>query len=134
MNSVPGWYRDPSGQFPQRWWDGSEWTSRVMSQGVERVDLTDSAEARNASSQKVQIQRYLDSAFDRGLLDPATHRSLRDDLATWDPSRVQAAPSTARSTVGTAPAPPLRPVPAPPSQYRPPPPVVRATPPPPTAY
>ena len=25
----PGWYPDPSGQFPTRWWDGRSWTGHV---------------------------------------------------------------------------------------------------------
>lgn len=26
----PGWYKDPSGHFPKRWWDGTDWTDRVV--------------------------------------------------------------------------------------------------------
>lgn len=25
----PGWYPDPSGEAPLRWWDGHRWTTRV---------------------------------------------------------------------------------------------------------
>jgi membrane protease YdiL (CAAX protease family) len=25
--SLPGWYRDPFGRFPARWWDGEGWTA-----------------------------------------------------------------------------------------------------------
>ena len=28
----PGWYQDPSGNPQLRWWDGSQWTSRVTTQ------------------------------------------------------------------------------------------------------
>jgi hypothetical protein len=27
----PGWYRDPSGSFAWRWWDGRSWTSHTAS-------------------------------------------------------------------------------------------------------
>lgn len=31
QTSLPaaGWYADPSGQFPRRWWDGEKWTASV---------------------------------------------------------------------------------------------------------
>ena len=25
--SLPGWYPDPFGRFPTRWWDGEAWTA-----------------------------------------------------------------------------------------------------------
>lgn len=27
---LPGWYQDPSGDYEQRWWDGTAWTDRVV--------------------------------------------------------------------------------------------------------
>ncbi len=36
----PGWYADASGQFEQRWWDGSGWTARVRTGGEEWFDPT----------------------------------------------------------------------------------------------
>ncbi len=26
---APGWYEDPTGKAPLRWWDGSTWTDRT---------------------------------------------------------------------------------------------------------
>jgi Protein of unknown function (DUF2510) len=34
----PGWYADPAGQFPQRWWDGTTWTAKVRYDLVETQD------------------------------------------------------------------------------------------------
>ncbi len=33
----PGWYPDPQGVHAFRFWDGSQWTSRVEDSGVEQV-------------------------------------------------------------------------------------------------
>ncbi|HWH26959.1 MAG TPA: DUF2510 domain-containing protein [Pseudolysinimonas sp.] len=30
-SAPPGWYPDPSGQAPQRWWSGTQWTPHVNS-------------------------------------------------------------------------------------------------------
>lgn len=32
---APGWYPDPSAQHELRYWDGTQWTSRVEDGGVE---------------------------------------------------------------------------------------------------
>ncbi|HSF86389.1 MAG TPA: DUF2510 domain-containing protein [Acidimicrobiia bacterium] len=34
MGDGPGWYRDPSGAYSYRYWDGAQWTSRVSSGGA----------------------------------------------------------------------------------------------------
>jgi hypothetical protein len=36
--SPPAWHPDPSGRFHYRWWDGSEWTSQVSSDGHHLID------------------------------------------------------------------------------------------------
>jgi Protein of unknown function (DUF2510) len=36
--SPPAWHPDPSGRFQFRWWDGSEWTSHVATNGQVMVD------------------------------------------------------------------------------------------------
>ena len=36
--SPPAWHPDPSGRFHYRWWDGSEWTSNVATDGYVLVD------------------------------------------------------------------------------------------------
>jgi hypothetical protein len=28
--TAPGWYQDPQGRFPQRYWDGTRWTEHVV--------------------------------------------------------------------------------------------------------
>ena len=35
---VPGWYRDPYGRYPQRWWDGSRWAQNVNGSGGPSLD------------------------------------------------------------------------------------------------
>ncbi|MGH9036845.1 MAG: RDD family protein [Acidimicrobiia bacterium] len=35
---VAGWYRDPSGRFELRYWDGTTWSEHVASSGVMYVD------------------------------------------------------------------------------------------------
>ena len=32
VDPVEGWYRDPSGRFPDRWWNGSAWTKWTRDQ------------------------------------------------------------------------------------------------------
>jgi hypothetical protein len=36
--SPPAWHPDPSGRFQFRWWDGSEWTSHVATNGQVMID------------------------------------------------------------------------------------------------
>ncbi len=36
--SPPAWHPDPSGHFQYRWWNGSEWTSHVSTDGHVLVD------------------------------------------------------------------------------------------------
>jgi hypothetical protein len=36
--SSPAWHPDPSGRFHYRWWNGSEWTSQVSTDGHHLVD------------------------------------------------------------------------------------------------
>ena len=37
-HSPPAWHPDPSGRFHYRWWDGSEWTSQVSTDGHHLID------------------------------------------------------------------------------------------------
>jgi hypothetical protein len=39
-SAVPaaGWHPDPSGRYQHRWWDGTDWTSAVTTDGVTTVD------------------------------------------------------------------------------------------------
>jgi hypothetical protein len=30
MTTRPGWYPDPSGRYPKRWYDGTDWTASVL--------------------------------------------------------------------------------------------------------
>ena len=36
--SPPAWHPDPSGRFHYRWWDGSQWTSQVSTDGHVAID------------------------------------------------------------------------------------------------
>jgi hypothetical protein len=36
--SPPGWHPDPSGRFHYRWWDGTQWTSQVSTDGHHLID------------------------------------------------------------------------------------------------
>lgn len=36
-----GWYPDPSGRFKERWWDGTRWTSSVVSESADSGGLQD---------------------------------------------------------------------------------------------
>ncbi len=38
--SPPAWHPDPSGRFQFRWWDGSEWTSHVATNGQVMIDTS----------------------------------------------------------------------------------------------
>jgi hypothetical protein len=37
-HSPPAWHPDPSGRFHFRWWDGSQWTSQVSTDGHHLID------------------------------------------------------------------------------------------------
>ncbi len=36
--SPPAWHPDPSGRFHYRWWDGTQWTSQVSTDGHHLID------------------------------------------------------------------------------------------------
>ena len=38
VSSPPAWQPDPSGRFHYRWWDGTQWTSQVSTDGHHLVD------------------------------------------------------------------------------------------------
>lgn len=49
MNAEAGWYRDPTGRYEQRHWDGSVWTERVRSGAGETLDpLADATSSSDA--------------------------------------------------------------------------------------
>jgi Protein of unknown function (DUF2510) len=37
-HSPPAWHADPSGRFHYRWWDGTQWTAHVSTDGHHLVD------------------------------------------------------------------------------------------------
>ena len=37
-SSPPAWHPDPSGRFHYRWWDGTQWTSQVSTDGHHLID------------------------------------------------------------------------------------------------
>lgn len=44
--AEPGWYADPSGRFPFRWWDGAEWTSYAADTAVQWDEVPEHEEPR----------------------------------------------------------------------------------------
>jgi hypothetical protein len=40
MTNPPGWYPDPIGQAPQRYWDGNQWTHALAAPTVIAVPVT----------------------------------------------------------------------------------------------
>src|SRR4051794_30617176 len=38
MSEPAGWLPDPYGRFQQRYWDGSQWTAHVVTNGQQQVD------------------------------------------------------------------------------------------------
>ncbi|MDQ1709845.1 MAG: hypothetical protein QOG49_1230, partial [Frankiaceae bacterium] len=52
-----GWHPDPSGQFEQRYWDGSQWTEHVAHQGQQGVSaLGPPPQVQTSSADQVQRQ------------------------------------------------------------------------------
>ncbi|MBM3718985.1 MAG: DUF2510 domain-containing protein [Actinobacteria bacterium] len=37
-NPPANWYKDPSGRFELRYWNGSAWTEHVATNGVQSID------------------------------------------------------------------------------------------------
>jgi hypothetical protein len=35
---AASWQADPTGRFPQRWWDGARWPDRVANGSTQAVD------------------------------------------------------------------------------------------------
>ena len=36
MSTRPGWYPDPSGRYPKRWYDGNDWTASVLNHNAQQ--------------------------------------------------------------------------------------------------
>jgi uncharacterized protein YxjI len=62
MTNTPqipaGWHPDPTGKFEQRYWDGSNWTDHVATQGQQGVDPIDAPRPVSTSSPE-QVQRQV---------------------------------------------------------------------------
>ena len=138
--TVTGWYPDPSGRHERRWWDGRSWTPRVLDGDRDAIDLdTSTADGFD------DIRAYVEGAFTRGLLDPATHDRLLADVEEFahpwlavQPELVTVGPAVAagRSATLDGGLPPLGGVatrPPPPTALPPPPPPPPPLPPPPPA-
>ncbi|HEV2888933.1 MAG TPA: phospholipid scramblase-related protein [Frankiaceae bacterium] len=56
-----GWYPDPSKQFEQRYWDGTDWTEHVVSQATGQAvsPLTPAADRQVQVSRPEQVQRQV---------------------------------------------------------------------------
>ena len=57
----PGWYPDPSSQFEQRYWDGSQWTEHVVAPGTGQTTspLQPAAGDHVRASSPQQVQRQV---------------------------------------------------------------------------
>jgi hypothetical protein len=68
--TPPGWYADPSGAAPLRWWDGTQWTAHV-SQPTAPADPA-AAAASVAAAPAAPVQYAPAGPAPRPHLDPAT--------------------------------------------------------------
>ncbi|WP_314646722.1 DUF4041 domain-containing protein [uncultured Microbacterium sp.] len=64
QTAQPGWHPDPSGQFEQRYWDGTAWTEHVFAGGAQAVAplARSRAEARAFATQSAVAPRPEPSA------------------------------------------------------------------------
>ena len=44
--AAPAWYKDPTGRYEQRYWDGARWTDHVSTGGKPTVDAVDRSATR----------------------------------------------------------------------------------------
>ncbi len=49
MNPPANWYPDPTGRHGQRYWDGTQWTEHVFTDGVQGVDALDDTAVADSS-------------------------------------------------------------------------------------
>ena len=48
--AAPAWYKDPTGRYEQRYWDGARWTDHVSTGGKPTVDAVDRSAARTPAT------------------------------------------------------------------------------------
>mgnify|MGYP001817567738 CR=1 FL=1 len=56
---APNWYPDPSGKHEQRYWDGAQWTSRVMNGGTESTDSSGDTHVPVGEQSADRVQRQV---------------------------------------------------------------------------
>lgn len=56
MNPPANWYPDPTGRHGQRYWDGSQWTEHVFTDGHQSVDPLESADDDTATDETAADQ------------------------------------------------------------------------------
>ena len=48
--AAPAWYKDPTGRYEQRYWDGARWTDHVSTAGKPTVDAVDRSASRTPTT------------------------------------------------------------------------------------
>lgn len=82
--SAPGWYPDPLGHFPYRYWDGRTWSARAAWGGQVYEDLAMSGPAPEEVPHLEYLQAYLHGAIDRGVVRARDVQGLLDEVAAWE--------------------------------------------------
>lgn len=81
--AQPGaWHADPLGRYEQRHFDGTQWTERVISGGVQRVDPQPVVASPTARAMPAGPVTQASPAADRG--DPQWDKA-RGTYIIWDP-------------------------------------------------
>lgn len=118
MGPAAGWFPDPSGRYPERWWDGVRWTGYVHDQYRQYYDALPAPRVERHSAPgtaAVDVARFLADEREHGVIDLATYERLVTDLeqARRHEAVPAVAPSAPVAPVGPV-VPPAPPLPAPP--------------------
>lgn len=82
--AAPGWYPDPLGHFPHRYWSGSIWTSRTAWSGALYDDPAFSGPEPDEIIHLDYLQAYLHGAIQRGVVRERDVRRLLDEIRAWE--------------------------------------------------
>lgn len=81
--SPAGWHPDPTGQFEQRYWDGTRWTEHVFTGGVQSVSLLPTAQVQDAVHEEAQYAEV--RAAEPVQADQATAEPVRAEPVQPEP-------------------------------------------------